>query len=79
MLEKRTDITGIQIGPKQIKLLQMADDTTIFTSRHQDVGKILRLLKAFYKISGLKTNIEKTIAYLLGPMKAPEKMNTILD
>jgi hypothetical protein len=51
----------------------MADDTTIFTSNHQDVGKITRLLKAFYKISGLKTNMEKTIAYLLGPMLPPKK------
>jgi hypothetical protein len=50
----------------------MADDTTIFTSNHNDAGKIIRLLKAFHKISGLKTNIEKTIAYLLGPMQPPK-------
>jgi hypothetical protein len=51
----------------------MADDTTIFTNNHQDVGRIMRLLKAFQKISGLKTNVEKTIAYLLGPMEPPQK------
>jgi hypothetical protein len=73
MLIKRQDISGLQIGNRQIKLLQMADDTTIFTNNHQDVGRIMRLLKAFQKISGLKTNVEKTIAYLLGPMKAPIK------
>jgi hypothetical protein len=72
MINKREDITGLIIGTKSIKLLQMADDTTIFINKHQDAGKILRLLKAFHKISGLKTNIEKTIAYLLGPMKPPD-------
>jgi hypothetical protein len=71
MLNKREDINGLTIGTKKIKLLQMADDTTIFINNHQDVGKVLRLLKAFSKVSGLKTNIEKTIAYLLGPIKPP--------
>jgi exonuclease III len=73
MLNKREDINGLKIGTKNISLLQMADDTTIFTNNHQDVGKILRLLKAFSKISGLKINVEKTIAYVLGPMLPPEK------
>ena len=50
----------------------MADATTIFTSRSEDVGKIHRLLKAFYKISGLKPNVEKTIAYTLGPISLPQ-------
>jgi hypothetical protein len=73
MLIKRHDITGITFGNREIKMLQMADDTTIFTSRGEDVGKILRLLKAFDKISGLKTNVEKTIAYTLGPKALPQK------
>jgi hypothetical protein len=72
MLNKREDISGLNINGKNIKLLQMADDTTIFTTNHTDAGRIIRLLKAFYKISGLKTNIDKTVAYLLGPMSPPE-------
>jgi hypothetical protein len=48
MLSKREDISGLLINGKSIKLLQMADDTTIFTSSHQDAGKIIRLLKAFF-------------------------------
>jgi hypothetical protein len=50
MLNKRQDISGLQLGNRQIKLLQMADDTTIFTNNHQDVGRIMRLLKAFQKV-----------------------------
>jgi hypothetical protein len=71
MLGKRDDISGIKIGDQNIKMLQLADDTTIFTSNLKDIGRILRLLKAFYKISGLKVNIEKTIAYLIGKAKPP--------
>ena len=72
MLYKRDDISGLVINGKTIKLLQMADDTTIFTTNHNDVGRVLRLLKAFYKISGLKINLDKTVAYLLGPMSPPK-------
>jgi hypothetical protein len=66
MLLNRKDITGLLVGDKEIKILQMADDTTIFTSNVQDVPKILEVLDQFYNISGLKTNIEKTVAYRLG-------------
>jgi hypothetical protein len=44
----------------------MTDDTTILTSRLEDIPKILTLLKDFHIISGLKTNVEKTIAYRMG-------------
>ena len=47
----------------------MADDTTILTSNVDDIPKILDLLKQFQEISGLKTNVEKTIAYRLGKVK----------
>jgi hypothetical protein len=66
ILYKRKDISGIPINNKEIKILQMADDTTLFTSSIEDVGNILKLLKVFHVISGLKTNVEKTIAYILG-------------
>jgi hypothetical protein len=66
MLYKNKDINGIIVGDKEIKILQMADDTTIFTTKLEDVPKILKILKEFYEISGLKTNIDKTVAYKLG-------------
>jgi exonuclease III len=66
MLYKNDNISGITIGSKEIKILQMADDTTIFTTNLQDIPKILKVLKIFYEISGLKTNIDKTVAYKLG-------------
>ena len=66
MLTNRKDISGVMVGDKEIKILQMADDTTIFTSDVQDIPKIVEVLNHFRSISGLKTNIEKTIAYRLG-------------
>ena len=66
MLHMCNNISGLKVRNKEIKILQMADDTTIFTSVGQDVPKLLSVLRDFHRISGLKTNIEKTIAYRLG-------------
>jgi hypothetical protein len=69
MLNKAKGIKGVLVGNTEIKILQMADDTTILTRDIKDVPKILNLLKTFHAISGLKTNIEKTVAYKLGGNK----------
>ena len=66
MLKNANDISGIKVGGKELKILQMPDDTTILTSSIDDVPKILEILQDFYEISGLKTNVDKTIAYKLG-------------
>ena len=66
MLLKCKDISGMKVGEKELKILQMADDTTILTSDIKNVPKILNVLNDFYQISGLKTNVDKTIAYKLG-------------
>ena len=66
MLHKRTDISALTINNREIKILQMADDTTLFTSRIEDIPKLMKVLKVFHAISGLKTNVDKTIAYILG-------------
>ena len=66
MLDLDKEISGIKVGEKEVKILQMADDTTILTSDINDVPKIMDLLTTFYLISGLKTNTDKTIAYKLG-------------
>jgi hypothetical protein len=66
MLNENKDIKGIKVGNTEIKILQMADDTTILTSEIEDIPKILDLLITFQEISGLKTNVDKTIAYVIG-------------
>jgi hypothetical protein len=66
MLIKSKEIKGILVKDKELKILQMADDTTILTNDLKDVPKIIKVLKTFHRISGLKTNIEKTVAYKIG-------------
>jgi hypothetical protein len=75
MLDKNNEIKGIKVETKELKILQMADDTTILTSDLKDIPKILELLETFKEISGLKTNIEKTIAYKLG--EGPDPKNQL--
>jgi exonuclease III len=76
MLNQRQDIAGVSIAGKQVKILQMADDTTILTTNINDIPKILDLLEEFWEISGLKTNVEKTIAYRIGMIEGKaEPMN----
>ena len=66
MLKNNNNIEGIKVGNEEVKILQMADDTTILTKNIRDIPRILETLNIFYEISGLKTNIEKTMAYKLG-------------
>jgi hypothetical protein len=66
MLKSNKNIEGIKVGNEEVKILQMADDTTILTKNIGDIPRILETLNIFYEISGLKTNIEKTVAYKLG-------------
>jgi hypothetical protein len=75
MLNQNKDISGVKINDKELKILQMADDTTILTSNIEDIPKILKLLQDFQEISGLKTNVEKTIAYRLGQVTDNANIN----
>jgi hypothetical protein len=74
MLQQCNDISGVNIDGREVKILQMADDTTIMTSKVEDIPKILELLELFQEISGLKTNVEKTISYRLGKINTATKV-----
>ena len=77
MLVQRNDIAGVSIQGKELKILQMADDTTILTSNKDDIPKILQLLDEFRDISGLKTNVDKTIAYRIGKINEQIPLNKL--
>jgi exonuclease III len=79
MLDQNKDITGVNVQEREVKILQMADDTTILTSNVQDIPKILTLLKDFQDISGLKTNVDKTIAYRLGELDGNSQLDNTYD
>ena len=60
------DIKGITIGNTEIKLVQMADDTTVFIEDINSLEHILELLQKFEQYAGLKLNKGKTEAMWIG-------------
>jgi hypothetical protein len=64
----RTDnsIKGIKIGTTEIKLVQMADDTTTFVEDTNSLENMFKILKKFEDYAGLKLNKTKTEAMWLG-------------
>ena len=61
-------IKGINVGRIEIKISQLADDTTIFVSDFNSVRNVLNLVNTFHGVSGLKLNIEKTVAKCIGSL-----------
>ena len=66
ILNNRPDIRGIKIENNEVKILQFADDTNILIENKESIPKVLKVLKFFHKISGLKINVDKTIAFQIG-------------
>ena len=44
----------------EIKISQVADDTTVFTRDKQSTFEIIKTIELFSKVSGLKLNMQKT-------------------
>jgi exonuclease III len=59
-------IKGIKVGDTEIKLVQMADDTTAFVEDEKSLENMFILLKLFEQYAGLKLNKTKTEAMWLG-------------
>ena len=57
MIDQNTDIRGITVGKKQIKLTQFADDTTVILDGSQK--SLQATLNIFSSISGLDVNKDK--------------------
>ena len=70
-------IKGITIGQTEIKLVQMADDTTVFTEDTKSLEHILEILNKFEQYAGLKLNKLKTEALWIG--KNINNVNTPLQ
>ena len=67
MIRKNKDIKGISLNGKEYKLSQYADDTQlILDGSEKSLKEALHLLKQYYKMSGLKINIDKTRALWIG-------------
>ena len=65
-IRSRSDIKGIQVGNKEVKLSQYADDTTTFCKDEFSLGGLLEVLNLFEECSGLRLNSSKSEAIWLG-------------
>ena len=67
MIRKHNGIKGIVLNDKEYKLSQYADDTQVFLDGTEiSLRNSLETLNAFYLMSGLKLNIDKTKAIWIG-------------
>ena len=64
-LKNASTIHGINVGQKEIKITQYADDTKVFVRDRESVTQLLKLLEEF-KTCGLEINTSKTEALWLG-------------
>ena len=74
------DIQGINVGKAEIKISQLADDTTVFVSNFDSIEHVLKLIERFHIISGLRLNVDKTVAKCIGSLhnsKCNGKFNLI--
>ena len=65
-IKTNTDIQGIKIGNEEFKLVQYADDLTVFVPNIECAQLVFRLLDQFRSCSGLKVNYTKTEAMWIG-------------
>ena len=65
-IRKSKNIKGIKIGQTEIKLVQMADDTTVFIEDQNSLEHIFKILQTFKLYAGLKLNKTKTEAMWVG-------------
>ena len=66
------NITGIEVNLgeiKQLKITQLANDTTLFVKNKIELSNALHIVDEFGLYSGLKLNKTKTEALLIGSSK----------
>ena len=67
-IRKNDNIKGIPVFDKEIKLSQLADDTTCFLSDLHSLEWVLKTFERFSLCAGLRINVEKTKAKYIGSL-----------
>jgi exonuclease III len=65
-IRNNKNIQGIKVGDQEVKVIQMADDTTNFLKNEESLKETLETLNKFHTYSGLKLNLSKCEAMWLG-------------
>ncbi len=59
IVEKNPNLLGIMLFKREIKISQLADDTTLFLKDKNQIKNAIKLVQAFSDASGLQLNITK--------------------
>ena len=65
-IRNRSDIKGTKLGQNEFKLVQYADDLTVFVPDIESAKRVFELLDFFETCSGLRVNFSKTEAMWIG-------------
>jgi hypothetical protein len=68
-IRNNKDIKGINIGNSEVKVVQMADDTTSFLKDSESLQVLLETLEKFHSYAGLKLNLSKSEILWIGSKK----------
>ena len=65
---------GIQVAKEEVKLSLFADHIILYTENPKEATrKLLKLINEFGKVSGYKTNTQKSLAFLYTKNKRSER------
>ena len=70
-IQTDNNVRGICINNTEIKITQLADDTTCFVKDKDSIQSLITIFKDFEICSGLKINLDKTKAKVIGPEPLP--------
>ena len=65
IIHNSSEVHGLTVNEKCIKLCQLADDMTLFLTDMLSVKNSLQLFEEFYRYAGLKLNKNKTEAIII--------------
>ena len=68
-IKQTKKLDGIKIGDTEHKIVQYADDSTIFLRSIKSIEHVMEIFDAFGKVSGLRLNKSKTKGIWIGKLK----------
>jgi hypothetical protein len=71
---QQKEVKGIQIGKKEVKISQFADDMIVYISDPKNSNREpLNMINSFSPVAGYKINTNKSVAFLYTKDKQDEK------
>lgn len=68
-IRRDNNIKGLDLLDTTTKILQFADDSTLFVKEEESLDRALVVIDNFREVSGLELNLQKTQGIMLGPIE----------